>query len=183
MPKKRSRSRFFSGKEGTPGVGALAEHPELFPGPNTIFVEKTTDTSITNDATLTNDDELFFDVRAGERWDIHLVIHYLSVQAADIQFKLDVPGTGATGSGVNTRVKLAATNKEELILDFASLSVFSAGGIGGTEPGDILSMDWSINVLVGDADGRITLQWCQSSSNANTTKVYAGSWIFATKVN
>jgi hypothetical protein len=183
VPKPRSRSKFFS-KDTPIGLGALAENvSEIIPAGDSAFVMKTADESITSDATLSDDAELFFDVRAGERWDIHLIIQYLSTVTPVIRFKLSVPGASPTGTGAVLRPILAAVNKEELFLDaLSNLDAFSAGGIGSTPSTDTLAVDWHMNVLVGDADGRIALQWCQATSNVNTTTVFAGSWINARKV-
>jgi hypothetical protein len=183
VPEKRSRSRFFSDELLSPGPGALADTPEIFPGPTHEFVLKTADQVISSDDTLNNDDELFFPVRAGERWEVHLVIQYLATEAADIDFKLDVPGTGATGAGVATRLIVLAVNKEEIFLDNRTdLTEFRAGGIG-IAAGNEVVCDWWMNVLVGDADGNITLQWCQGTSGVNDTTVLAGSWMSGRKVS
>jgi hypothetical protein len=182
VPEKRSRSRFFSDELLSPGPGALADTPEIFPGPTSVFVEKTVDEATGSD-TLHDDDELFFDVRAGERWDIHLVIIYDAAFAVDIELRLDVPGSGATGSGVAHRLILNAADKEELFLDSRfDLTSFRAGGIGVTA-GDEVVVDWWMNVLVGDEDGRITLQWAQGAAGANDVTVHSGSWISARKVS
>jgi hypothetical protein len=183
VPEKRSRSRFFSDELLSPGPGALADTPEIFPGPTHEFVLKTADQIIDTDTSLNDDTELFFPVRAGERWDVHLVIQYTSDAATDIKFKLSVPGTGATGQGVAHRLILAAVNREELFLDaLQSLDEFVAGGVG-TAAANTVVCDWWMNVLVGDADGNITLQWAQETSGVTNTNVRTGSWISARKVS
>jgi hypothetical protein len=185
VPKKRERSRLFKPDltKPEPGIGALAETPELFPGPTTTYVEKLADETIQSDTTFSDDAELFFPVRANERWEVGAVILYDTQAATDIKFTYSVPGSAPVGNGVCIHIKQGGANREELILNDIDLAAgFNAGGIG-TGDANIVALHWTMNILVGDADGNIALQWAQQTSAANNTTVRANSWIIGRKVS
>lgn len=137
---------------------------------NQKTVIKSVDESLTNNATLQNDDELSFTVGANEEWAFRFVLQANSATQPDFQFAVGAPG-GATCS-------VGVVDGEGAVTNGNLGCGVSSGSIAGNGANDVYEVVGTVRN--GPTAGAVTLQWAQNASNANTTTVYAGSYLLAT---
>lgn len=136
---------------------------------HTLLVPKTADETLTNDATLQNDDELFFALGANEVWFVEALLYRIGKAAADIKFKAVTP-SGSSGK----------TWRES---DRASELVVSTTYAEAIETDDTLGVGkyyWF--VVNGATAGNFQLQWAQNTQNNSDLTVKAGSFLRATRI-
>lgn len=140
---------------------------------------KTTDLSVTSNATLASDTQLQVPVAANATYLAEAFLDYSSATAADAQFSLSVPAS-ATWK-VAPFGLLAAVAATSGSLETAPAT---SGGIvlGANAVGVHVSarpVGW---VKTAGTAGNVTVQWAQSVSTASVTVLYTGSWIRLTRV-
>lgn len=140
---------------------------------------KTTDNSVTSNATLASDTQLQVAVVANATYQLEMFLDYSSATAADAQFSLAVPAS-ATWK-VAPFGMTAATAATSGSLETAPATT---GGIvlGGNAVGVHVSATPAGWVKTAGTAGNVTVQWAQSVLTASATVLYTGSWIRLTRV-
>lgn len=144
---------------------------------NQDYVIKSADESVTNSATLQNDNALLFAIGASEQWAFEFFIIFTSDTTPDIKFTVTVP-SGAAGDFVVSETPGASADNPTYRggVSFGtsiSIAVDAAAKRGVHIFGVV---DNSTNA------GDVTLQWAQRVSNATPATVYQYSWLRAVKV-
>jgi hypothetical protein len=135
----------------------------------TITLIKSVDETITNNATLQNDDELFFPIGANESWVFRFTLQANSGTTPDFRFGVSAPG-GATCS-------VGVIDPEGAISNAGLGCGVAITGIPGNGVNDVYEVVGSVDN--GGTAGNVTLQWGQNTSNGAATIVRAGSTLFA----
>lgn len=146
------------------------------------YVEKGSDETVTSNATVQNDDELFL-VLAPGTWEITSQLWLAGASGSNQDFKcgFTFPTGVLTWAGWGYHVNWANAdgsrdmNAEGDVLDSSS----PTNGRGfGTVTGTNVPMLIKA-ILTNSASGTLQLQWAQNTSNATGTTLKAGSWMSA----
>lgn len=135
-------------------------------GRTITIVHKTADQTVTNSATLADDDELKFAVGANEVWELTLGLRLNAHSTPDLKFAFTVP-SGATI--IYTEIYRISPDDE----NDATTAVTVAGS--NNDARVLLSLLYTGGASAGD----VQLQWAQNVSDANETKVLTNSFIIA----
>lgn len=140
---------------------------------------KTTDLSVTSNATLANDAQLTVPVAANATYMFEAYLNYSSAAAADAQFSLSVPASATWKiSPLSPGTGIAVT-----LSTLETAPVTSGGiGIGGIGVGTQMSGEPKGWVKTAGTAGNVVVQWAQLVSTASATVLYTGSWIRLTRV-
>lgn len=133
---------------------------------------KAADETLNSNATLQNDNELFFGIGANETWSFRFVILANAAAAPDIKFAVTAPG-GAT-------CKIGVTDAEGAVAVGNLGCGVSSGLITGNATEDVYEIVGT--VANGVTAGDVTLQWAQNTSNAASVTVRTGSYLTANRV-
>lgn len=138
---------------------------------------KSTEESVTNSATLQNDDHIYIDLAANETWTAFIsVMTYTANNTPDLQIAVSAP-TGATCnlsfSMLNSPSSGAASN---LGCGVTSARISLSAGAE-----EIIFM--TLRVTNGGTAGTAYLQWSQATANANPTVFRAGGFIQSFKTS
>ncbi|MEX0877855.1 MAG: hypothetical protein WDZ40_03275, partial [Candidatus Spechtbacterales bacterium] len=160
----------------TTALGAATK--QYVDGGGPTIVRKTVDESLTNSATVQNDDELTFAIGANETYFVTFVLFYISDHTdGDLRVTLAVP-SGATlkfgGVGISDD---AATNSK-FDGNWAVGTTMFFGGIGA---GSRVPAILNAVIVNGGTAGNVTLQWAQRLADADATTVEANSYLIAHK--
>ena len=142
---------------------------------------KASDESVVN-ATLQNDDDLFFAVAANERWFVECTLMIDSNATADFQATFTVPASatmkwGALDTGTGTTWAYTTVSVPTALLDAAA-----ARGFQSPAAGTIWGLVLRGIVQVAGTAGNVQLQWAQNTASG-TTIVKAGSLLIAHRVS
>ena len=140
------------------------------------FTSKSTNQSITNSTTLTNDNDQFFTINSNEVWSGRTFLAIGgNINTTGIDVAIATP-SGATGT-VNVMLTTNATSSNESYLSVGNALNTSipitATSIGGGATQAFLEIVWTITN--GATAGTVHVQWCQNVSSATALTVYAGS--------
>ena len=135
---------------------------------------KLADETVNNSNTLQNDDALLFAVSTNDRWGFIIQVVFTGHVDGDIKFAITTPGgthcnwtgVGYTGGTLTQFTIINATTSQAVDTN------------GATERSLVI-----IGEARTTAAGNMQLQWAQSTAHASDTKVLAGSWLVAWKVN
>lgn len=152
-------------------------------GPMTV-TRSTATSTITTDATLTDDDVLLFPVKANTKYIVEGFILATAANAnMDVKYGWSVPaGTvmdwGAShGSGANIAgygASIAATARVEMLTEAESIIV---GTLNGTSGAHLLGY-----IETSSTAGNVVLQWAQGSSDGGTLAIAKGSALRVTRL-
>lgn len=138
------------------------------------FICKTADESVFSSTVLQDDDELRFDVAAGEKWYAILTMYFTDVVAEPpigIKYTIDL-GSGAPA--VAFWAEVLGTS------DFAQ----NFGAVRIIAPSDVSVHTQVIHITLDNTGGDATefkLRWAQGSSDVGAVKVKKGSTLLAWK--
>ena len=137
---------------------------------NQKTVIKTANETVTNNATLQDDDQLFFPIAANEKWAFRFVLQANAPATPDIKFAVTAPGGATCTVGVLDAEGAVAVGN-------LGCGV-SSGLIVGNTTNDVYEVVGT--VVNGATPGNVTLQWAQNTANGAGSVVYAGSYLLAT---
>ncbi|MEU6204600.1 hypothetical protein ABZ814_13545 [Micromonospora musae] len=134
-----------------------------------LVVRKTADESVTNNATLQDDDQLQISVPANSAYRLRLFAVHNTAAAPNLRIGFAGPSGVSFG-----RLKFEAGPNANLQVGvLAAGSAPTTGGVTGTaadSPLEVVGV-----VTTGSTAGLIKFQWSQSVSNASAATVRAGS--------
>lgn len=139
---------------------------------------KTADETVSNSTVLQNDDHLSFAVGASQRWHFRLIARVSDVTIGDasgFKFAFTVPAAATIYGAYHT---MGATEPAARSTDF---TVASSLWAGSSTFDVVLSID--AFVTVGANAGTVQFQWAQVAAFVETTRVYAGGAIVATRLS
>ena len=145
------------------GAGFVTVNP-------TVQKAKTTNQTITSTTTLTNDDELYFNIGANETWIVRVTVFGLTAGNADFKFGMAAP-TGSVCSYSGIDIETETTTGQVNTCGTATEL------LNGTGVSDVYELVGA--VTSGSTSGTVTFQWAQVTSRNTDTTVYAGSYISA----
>lgn len=159
---------------GDQGVGTLNATGLFVNGiPILKTVVKTADTTRTNNAVVSADPDLTFNVVAGHRYYFKFVVYINSASAGGVQWATAITGTVTAPS-------YAISTRDMATGGFAASTAANVGAGGGSlgtaaasSVGDWAIVEGQINALTS---GAIAFSWAQNTSNAAGTAVGAGSY-------
>lgn len=139
-----------------------------------ITARKTTNETVNAVGALQNDDELFVAVDASCVYHMELRISYTSGLTPDLKIGWTYPtGTTIRWSGVDSDTAGALRITGNMI----ETSTPAICGSGGD-----LCADYTGVVITGVNAGTLQFQWCQNTSTASNSVVYAGSFLTIKRV-
>jgi hypothetical protein len=127
---------------------------------------------------MTADPDLFFQIKAGERWAVRAVIRYFAGTGPDIGFNWTVPGST---SGTHAVVGLADSVTGQTGISQSFLyPVTQTQWIGGTGANSLAVVEAS---FLGQADGTVSFNWAQAHNPAvENTAIKADSYLTARRL-
>jgi len=139
------------------------------PSATWTYASKASDETKTSDASLTTTG-LSFSISANQTMRARGVLHWRSVNGtADIAFDVTGPAS-PTLVRFNLSTMVGATGGSARATAFSSSVAITGTAEEGYAQFDIL-------IVNGSTAGTITLRWAQNTSSADSTTLYAGSWI------
>lgn len=120
---------------------------------------------------LADDDSLAVQVMGGQRYVLRGVIFFDTTAAADFKWALAVP-SGSTVRIASRAIAPSATALSNIQVQ-TSAGVANAILSGGTTGGVL----WIDATVLAGADGLVSVQWAQNTSDAGATTVRAGSYL------
>lgn len=146
-----------------------------------LFVEKTADESLPNNATPQNDNQLFLPVAANTKYTLSGLIIYNTNITAD--FRMVFP----TIPGAVMRWEGLALGTENTTADTFGVKTFvstlgAQATYGGSSAGLDLGVMISGRLRTGGTAGTLQLQWAQVTAHASDTFVRADSWLQLDKI-
>ncbi len=152
---------------------------ELALGPH-LVVRKSSDETISSNATPQDDDFLLMAVAANEIWLVSFNVLYSSSITADFQWRFTFPTGGridATGVAFNPSLAVMYMN----VSDTTSPGTAQSLGGGGVGTPRLFIKVEGIYTNASTA-GNLTFQWAQNTSDASNTVVHANSTLWAVKL-
>lgn len=140
-------------------------------------VRKSSDESVTNSATVQNDDQLLIALQPNVNYAFQAYIYYTAHEDGDITLAFTVPA-GATLVWGTAGFYDAALTVIGSVTITGSGSELDAGGLAGLGFASIITG----TVAMGATAGNLQFQFSQATSNANATTVKAGSYLSVWKV-
>ncbi len=152
-----------------------------------IYAERTTDKSLTSNATIQDDGQLFLSIPAATKWIINVNLLYAALTTGDIKVGYTFPASGwqvgvwAGGPGPAVAGYDSTTQWHAHARDTATpTNTVEAGGVGASQG------TWFMNVLrvnnTSASAGNLVLQWAQRLSAATATIVYTDSHMIGWRV-
>lgn len=147
------------------------------------YVRKTADTSMTSNATLTNDPHLFYAIPGAGTFHFELYLLGLSAAnaAGDLQVAFSFPTGTAIASGIGPDVSLASGNavigQFGVSTAITSGALFNAYGLSTNVTLTHLQVE-----LIATASGTFRLLWAQAASNASASTLKIGSRMLVRQV-
>lgn len=168
----RAIDAFMTGLQAPPVAAAVPRPTQQ------VFVLKDSNASRTNSTTLADDSQLTFAVGAGQVWVIEAAINYTE-GGGNLRVGFSMPsgttgrvsriGSGVTGGGAHD----AGPARSVSLPDTYGLP---AGGNTADAAIRVTALVRTTNA------GSVTMQFCQDTVHANSTTIYADSWLRATRV-
>jgi hypothetical protein len=145
---------------------------------------KTANETVTNSATLQNDDALFLPVLATVDYALDAFVIFTSGGTPDFKFGWTTP-TGAALRVTYTTYSLASPVGTQLVDSRTTIDTASAAVPGGGTTFTTQSAWIVIHgvYLAGGNAGTLQFQWAQNTADASNTTVYDGSWLRLTPLN
>lgn len=129
-------------------------------------------------ATLVNDDALFFPVGASQVWVFEMLVLFDAHATPDIKFSIVGPA-GALGAWgvIPQQVAGGGVNPTD-VKNLGDTQLAAGAGLG------VKQMSILRGIVVSSATpGNVQLQWAQNAANVNPTTVHPLSWVLATRVS
>lgn len=147
-----------------------------------VAVYKSANETVTNSATLQDDDELLFALGTDEKWVGRFVLFPGNVATGDgFKVALTVPtGASIRYSGLAARTSDTIAQQSGVMATASGTSMNLA--IRGSGPTAITYGVIEFSVANGATAGNLQLRWAQAVVNAGATELLAGSYIQAFKV-
>ena len=139
-----------------------------------VTVVKSIDETVSNSATLQDDDELLLSVAANVTYRWSIGIAFGAGTAADYKFALTFP-TAATLTFVGPAWDTALA-----FLPFGNSGTYTSGAAltyGGAGVGTFRGIDLRGTLTVGANAGTLRYQWAQAAATVENTVTKAGSWM------
>lgn len=142
------------------------------------IVRKTANEDVTSSTTLQNDNHLIFAIAASEVW---VVEYALKVAGSEGGIKVAIAApAGATVSASGIGPTDTTTNVLDTNVKFLDIGAGSGTfGTAGAVDGSLMVRATIINSVTA---GNVTLQWAQSVSDTDLTRVSANSYLIAHRV-
>lgn len=153
-------------------------------------VRKTSDTSRNSTTTRTADPHLTFEAVANA---VYIVDGWIkwdgAANTADLSLQLTVPsgtlgdttiwGTGnqVIGSTAAPALQINVSDARGYLVRSESLDVNAARSYGALAGGSPLALLFTGTLRISSTAGTVSLDWAQSSSDANNTTLYTDSWL------
>lgn len=145
-----------------------------------LITYKATNFGITSSTTLVNDDQLSVAVGPNQVWEIDLSVYFTGTNG-DLRVGFSMP-TGAAGRNGVHGPGINATGFESHTMTARSVTLPDTYGLPvGANDADAFAL-YKALILTGANGGTIVPQWCQNSSNAAATTIYASTYMKATRV-
>jgi len=145
---------------------------------NTRFARKPSIETISSNASLQNDDDLFVSVDASAVYMVKAVLRIASQTAADFQFGWTGPA-GITFDWIAHSINSGgSTTNDDFIGAYGTASVPTVAGLGGST---VVAHVEGLLVMGANA-GTFRLQWAQGTSNASGTSLLTNSFLFLRQV-
>lgn len=147
------------------------------------LVVKSADETVTNSTTLQDDDELAFDIGAGELWEATFVL-FLTGETSDADVKLSASGPSGWAGHAFARSLYAAATTTSAQANFVSAAPDNDGmHRAGVIAGSTVMAEFKLLVKAGASAGTVTLRWCQYTLENTDVTVEAGSYLIATRIS
>lgn len=151
---------------------------------------KSVDETVASSIVPQNDNELFVPLLANSRYFVEFFLIYTAIEAADIDLKWSLPAGAVmdwTHGGLAGGHPTGGTDNSALgRISRTHLSEGTTGWIGGAEDSGPAVINCVIpgegHIDTAGTAGNLQLQWCQHTSNATVTTVYANSLLIAQKL-
>jgi hypothetical protein len=146
-----------------------------------LFARKTATESVTSSTTLQDDDDLTVSVLANTVYTVQAMLRYDGATTGDMKYKFVVP-SGASFLYANMIPATSITGSAGNTTNFAGFDDTQTLSVGAAGAGTTLAIAISGLLVVGGTAGTFKLQWAQQTSDATATRMFAGSFLRATKV-
>ncbi len=143
------------------------------------FVAKTASVAMNADNALKDDEELEFDMLAGEMWEFTFILSVTTAAAADFQYEIDTtPGASGTGQHAHHAYTAAAVFAQADFCDFGTVyGTIFAGVAAAGQPMFIHGY------VTASANCVVHFRWAPTNVDASDTEVNIGSYVSARKVS
>lgn len=135
---------------------------------------KAADQSKASDATLADDDTLFFPMLANTKYAFEFKAFFDTAATPDFKFAIDAPASPTILRLIRKHVDPAALTSLVVASEVAEVGSTALAGGTGTNGGFVEAEGIVHN---GVNAGNLAFQWAQNTSNASATIVRAGSYI------
>lgn len=140
---------------------------------------KSIDQSITSSTTFTDDTVLGLTVAANASYIVDMSLIYDGDSAGDLKLQFTKPaGASHTNTFLSSLGGTAATTSDNVVSGGSTVPILGCLG-AGTNCG----MLWKSFLSVSSTSGTLQLQWAQNATSATATRVRAGSYLLAQRVN
>lgn len=143
------------------------------------FATKAGDETVNNSDTLQDDDDLIFSIGANETWAVAYVLSVESTAAADFQLAVETPDGGDVGHFLLLYSGHEAPPNFDIVRAL-HVELNTALSLAYAQPLVIIAHGL---VSTGSTAGTVTLQWAQDTAVAVDTKVLAGSFVYARRMD
>ena len=142
------------------GVGGVG-------GKTFAALTKPIDEVVNNDATLQDDDDLFFSANANKSYGYFLCMIHDATSDADMKYAFSLP-SGASGEKHNGNLSASGTPTTDITASF----VITGGGIG------VIRIGVSVGrIVIAGTAGNVNLQWAQNSARVSDATMRKGSYL------
>jgi hypothetical protein len=144
-------------------------------------IRKNSNTSRTATTALAVDPELSIPIGPNQTWLIQAVVHYTTPTTADIRLGWTTP-TGLTGRFDVTAPGISAAGSDSTIVARSGTVIGGNYIDAGGNTTDVVARVTASVVTDSTGTGTFGITWCQNTSDAGNTVVYAGSYLVATRI-
>lgn len=145
------------------------------------YAVKTTNKDMTNNSTLSDDTQLQLALSVNATYAFDSCLIYSAETGADVKFSMSGP-SGATaqisGRGLHFPATTFAGDIETLVSTLGG--VWVSGGAGAANKVTCHAIGTIVTSTA--AGGLVTVRFAQNTAQANTSTLYAGSWIKVTRI-
>jgi hypothetical protein len=156
---------------------ASAQRTVVYPDQNTyhpVVKIKGSDETVSNTASLQNDDTLLFAVGANEEWLVDLHIIFNSAVTPDFKCAWSLP-SGTVADGHMEAASVGGSEAHQRVIDSA------ANTVTGHSADEYFHL-WSI-IRVSSTAGNVVFQWAQNTATVANTTVVTGSNLIARRLS
>ena len=155
------------------GSISTISHEKNIENMRNVFIRKTADQTVNNDATVNDDDDLQFAIIAGQTWEFKIVLVLeVASEDSDLRFvtnqtvgRMITMGKADSDTGLGQTASNISPVSTEVTVQLSAL---------GGNPTAVIQ-----GHFVATADGDFKFQWSQAVAQAHDTTILAGSFIVA----